>query len=214
MEKIRAFDRKSRTISIGCCAPVPLNDIILLLTQKFSGMTIASELNNDEYLLNGLRNDFFDLVVLHQKPLDDEMFSVQCGREKLFLAVPFHHKFASRGGIHFEDLNGERVLLYSKIGFWYNLCFEEAPNAKFIIQNEREAFKELAEASALLSFTTDVLMANGYSQKNCIYKPVLDRKADVIYYCVCKTKKTARFKNLFDELRTRVATHGRTRYCL
>ena len=200
VEKIRDFDRKSRTISVGCCAPVPMNEIIFLLTQNFPDLSITSELNVDEYLLKGLREKFFDLIVLHQKVEDTEIFSAECGEEKLFLAVPPNHKFANKDGVYLEELNGEKILLYANIGFWHELCKDKAPNAKFLIQSDRPTFKELAESSALLSFTTSVMIEKGYAQKNCKYVPILDIEADVKYYCACKINQLERFKKLFNKI--------------
>lgn len=59
VENVREFARKNRTISIGACAPIPLNEIIFLLTNYFPEVTLTSELHNDDYLLKGLQNDFF-----------------------------------------------------------------------------------------------------------------------------------------------------------
>lgn len=199
VEKVRDFERKKHTISLGACAPIPLNEIFFLLNQHFSGVSISAELNNDEYLLQGLNDDYFNLIVLHEKP-DDKFFYVECEREKLFLAVPLNHKFADKDGIFLEELNGEKILLYSKIGFWYDLCREKAPAAKFLMQNERDVFQELTATAALLSFTTDIFLKNGRTNKNCVYKPILDADADVTYYCVCKSEQKARFKNLFESL--------------
>lgn len=200
VEKIRDFDRKNRTISIGCCAPVPMNEIIFLLTQNFPDAAITSELNVDDYLLKGLRENFFNLIILHQKIDDAEIFSTECGNEKLFLAVPPNHKFADKSGVYLEELNGEKILLYANIGFWHEFCKDKVPAAKFLIQCDRPTFKELAESSALLSFTTSVLIEMGHAQKNCIYKPILDSEADVTYYCACKVNQLERFKKFFEKV--------------
>lgn len=205
LEKIREFDRKNRTITVGCCAPVPMNKIIYLLTQIFTGVTVSSELNADEYLLSGLRNDIFDLIVLHQPPDDNELFASECGKEKLYLSIPLKHKFAEADGVYLSELNGEKVLLYSKIGFWYDLCKRKAPNAKFLMQSDREVFKNLTAAEAFLNFTTDVLIESGYSPTHSVIKPVLDAEASVTYYCTCKLNRKAQFRDLFDGLRTTTA---------
>ena len=200
VEKIRDFDRKNHTIFIGCCTPLPMNRLIFLLTQKFPDVSISSELNNDDYLLKNLKKDIFNLIILHLKPNDDELFIKNFGSEKLFLSVPKNHKFAAKDGIYIEELNGEKILLYSKIGFWYDLCKEKAPNAKFLIQNDFDTFKELVSASSLLSFTTDFFIKNGYVMKNCLYKPILNEEADVNYYCVCKKINRKLYAELFDKL--------------
>ena len=214
VEKIHEFDRKSRTIFIGSCAPVPMHEIIFLLTQDFPDVSISSELKDDEYLVNGLKADSLDIVILRKIPADEKFFSLKCGSEKLFLAVPFGHRFEKKDGIFLEELNGEKVLLYSEIGFWYNLCKEKAPDAKFLMQSERDVFKELVEVSPFLSFTTDVIIESGHAQKNCTYKPVLNAEADVIYYCVCKVDKKNRFKNLFAKLPAKNSINQKIAYLL
>lgn len=200
LDAVREFDRKNRTISIGSCAPVPLNKIIFLLTNYFPDVTLSSEMHNDDYLLKGLQTDFFNIVIVHKKFDDDNFFTIKFGSEKLFLAVPLNHKFADRNGIYLEELNGEKILLYAKIGFWYDLCKEKAPNAKFLLQNERDIFNELVNSGAFLNFTTDFFLNQGHSKKNYIYKPILDIEADVIYYFVCKSNQKKRFQNFFSNL--------------
>ncbi|MBQ3441856.1 MAG: LysR family transcriptional regulator [Selenomonadaceae bacterium] len=214
LEKIREFDRKNRTIFIGSCAPVPLHEIIFLLTQDFPDVSINSELKDDQYLISGLQNNLFNLAILHERPNDEKFFSLKCGGEKLFLAVPHEHRFATKDGIFLEELNGEKVLLYSKIGFWYNLCLQKAPNAKFLMQSERDVFKELVEVSPFLSFTTDVLIKTGHAQKNCIYKPILNTEANVTYYCACKSNQKNRFKNLFTKLPSQNSPNQKLAYLL
>ena len=200
IKKIRDFDRKNRTISFGCCAPLPMNKITLLLTQNFPDALITSELNVDDYLLRCLRENFFDLIVLHKKIDDTEFFSAECGKEKLFIAVPPNHKFADKKGVYLSELNGERILLYENIGFWSELCNDKVPNAKFLIQSDREIFKELVNSTNLLNFTTDVFIAKGYAKKNFIYKPILDKEAEVTYYCTCKINHRERFKEIFEKI--------------
>lgn len=200
LDAVREFDRKNRTISIGCCAPVPMNELIWLLTEIFPEASITSELNNDDYLLRGLKNNLFQLAVFHEKPTDEDLFAKKFGSEKLFIALPPNHKFAEKDGIYLEELNGEKILLYSKIGFWYELCKKKAPSAKFLMQTERETFNEIADSLAFPSFTTDIFIRNGFIRQNCIYKPILDSEAEVNYYCACKNERKNFFKNIFQKM--------------
>lgn len=214
VEQVRNFDRKNRTISVGCCAPVPMNEIIFLLNQHFSDVPISSELNTDDYLLNSLREDFFNLVVLHKIPNDEDLFFTKCCSEKLFLAVPKNHPFAEKEGIYLEELNGKKILLYSKIGFWYDLCKEKAPQARFLLQCDRSIFQDLIDSAVFLSFSSDIFLEKGYANPNCVYKPVLDAEADVTYYCVCKFSQKNRFENLFADLRTENSLHKKINFSL
>lgn len=200
VEDVRDFDRKNRTISIGSCAPIPMNKLIWLLTEIFPSVAISSEMNSDEYLLRGLKKDLFQLIILHEKPIDEDLFIKNFGSEKLYLVLPPNHKFADKKGIFLEELNGEKILLYSKIGFWYELCKKKAPSAKFLMQTERETFTEIANSMAFPSFTTDIFLRNGIVQKNCVYKPILDSEANATYYCTCKKNKQEFFRKLFEKI--------------
>lgn len=200
LDAVREFDRKNRTISIGSCAPVPMNELIWLLTEHFPDASITSELNADDYLLRGLKNNLFQLVIFHEKPNDEELFAKKFGSEKLFIALPFDHKFAEKDGIFLEELNGEKVLLYSKIGFWYKLCKKKAPSAKFLMQTERDTFLEIANSAAFPSFTTDIFIRNGFTRKNCVYKPISDSEASVNYYCTCQESNKKFFQSVFQKL--------------
>lgn len=214
VEKVREFDRKNRTISVGSCAPVPMNEIIFLLNLHFPDFSISSELHNDDYLLDGLIQDFFNIVILHKNPKDSEFFSVEFGSERLFLSIPPSNKFFGKDGIYLEELNGEKILLYSKIGFWYDLCKEKAPDAKFLVQNEREIFNDLVALSDIPSFTTDIMIAKGYSQKNRINIPILNAETHATYYLTCKGCQKDRFQRLFRTFPPEHSAKENIKYCL
>ncbi len=199
VEKVRAFDRSQHTIAIGGCAPVPLNNLLSLLPEHFPDMAVSSELNSDAALLQGLKNGFFHLVVLHEKPADEQLCAQKCGNERLYLSLPPAHPLATSRGIYLSELNGQHVLLYAKIGFWHDLCMKKIPRAKFLMQQERDVFEELVNVSEFPSFTTDVFIKAGYA-KNRAYVPILDAEAGVTYYCVCLKEQKPRFQKFFNAL--------------
>lgn len=200
VEKLRAFDRSLHTISIGCCAPVPLNSLLALLPQYFPNMSFTSELSSDEPLLRGLRNGFFNLVILHQKPDAPNLFAKKYGRERLYLYLPSSHPLASSKGVYLKELDGQHILLYAKIGFWYDLCMAKMPHATFLTQYERHIFEELVNISDLPSFVTDVVSKHGYVHKNRIRIPILDEEADTTYYCVCKQEAKSQLDDFLASL--------------
>lgn len=197
--QIRAFDRSQRTIRLGCCAPIPHAELVSILSQLYGSITISSELQNDAILLHGLHEGTYHLVVLHQAPKEADFSWVTCGSEKLFLAVPPAHPLATAHGLWLRDLAGQSLLLYSSIGFWYDLCQEKIPNPRFLLQNDMDVFNELVEASALPCFVTDVTLATAHHE-NRIAIPILDPEAHVTYYCTCKKENAARFCTLLHHL--------------
>lgn len=200
-DKVRELDRRSKTISVGCCAPVPLNEMLFLLPPHFAGLSVSSEINGDEMLLKKLCDGALDLAVLHENPTDENLFAQRCGGEKLYVSLPPSHPSAKKRAIRLAELDGQHILLYVKIGFWYDLCKKKMPNAKFLVQHERDVFKELVGISKIPSFTTDVLMQNGCAQPDRVNVPVSDPEADVTYYCVCRAEQKSRFHNFFRALK-------------
>ena len=202
VERVRAFDRTNRTISIGACAPVPLEQIVPVLSHLYEGMTISQELGTDEALLSRLREGEHKLVILHEQPEDKTLYWKKCGSEKLFLVVPQTHPLAKHEkGIYLKDLEGQSILMFSQIGFWYELCKEMIPHHRFILQDDFHTFGELAYASSLPVFTTDYWISRReYASDGRVLLPILDPEADVTYYLACLNSEKRRFKTLFDQI--------------
>ena len=75
IDRVLAFDRSLKTISIGSCGPFPVNALMPILQEQLSGKTISTELvSSDERLLSGLRSHLYQLVVLHEYFEDKELF--------------------------------------------------------------------------------------------------------------------------------------------
>ena len=64
ISRIQAFDRSRRTILVGACAPAHLWEIPPLLSDLYPDMTISSEMRENDVLLQGLRNDVYQLIIL------------------------------------------------------------------------------------------------------------------------------------------------------
>lgn len=201
VERVRAFDRQRRTISIGSCAPVPLDQIVPLLSRLYEGMTISQELSGDKKLLERLQAGEHKLVILHEQPADKAFHWKRCGSEKLFLVVPHTHPLAGHEGVWLKELEGQSILLFSQIGFWYELCMEKIPHPRFIMQDDFHTFGELAYASALPVFTTDYWIDRGeYARDERVLLPILDKEASVNYYLTCANADARRFRALFDPI--------------
>lgn len=204
IERLRLFDHSNHTISLGVCAPVPLWNIVPLLSQYFSGMCISSEMKNrDEDLLEGLEKGTYQIVVVHTKPNAEGVFFMPYRKERLSFFVPWNHPLAQRDFLWLADIDRQNLLLYTDIGFWYKLCREKLPNAHFLMMNEREVFEEIAEMGAFPSFGTDAIARK--ETKNRKEVPILDDAMCVTYYCVCREAEKKRFAPFFSLLQERFA---------
>ncbi len=194
---VREFDRSCRTISIGTCAPAPLWYILPIMSQLFPDMAISTELGMTEDILNGFKNNTFQLAIIPYEMKESNIICSHMIDENLFWALPKTHKFAKKSELSFSALDGENVLLYSGIGFWYNMHKEKMPHTHFLMQNERTAFNEIAKASTLPCFASDLSIAHDSSDNGRYIIPISDYESHAKFFCICKKEKYEYFKNLF-----------------
>lgn len=187
--RVQAFERSLRTISIGSCAPAPIVELYAILAERFSGMALTSEAVSEEMLLPGLlKNDYQIIVTSH--PIDQP--GILCQRfcsEQLFLTIPPAHPLADRtDGIYLDDLAGETMLIIRDIGIWRNLVNTKMTQTNFIIQEQGETFSALIQASALPAFATNLTLKQGPLRANRAIIPILDPEATLTFYCCVQTK--------------------------
>lgn len=205
LDQVRAFDRARRTISVGSCAPAPLWELAPLLAGLYPGMAISAELRDTAALLPALREGACQLAVL-PCPVDEEGFCcLRWGEERLFLSAPADHPLAARSSVAFADLDGETILLFSEIGFWHELHLHKMPHARFLLQSDRDTFRQLVHSSSLLSFVSDISQQRDGPRPGRVSVPISDPEAHAVYYCVCLTSRRKQLEPLFRRLEARSA---------
>lgn len=185
IERIQAFERSQRTILVGFCAPVPLWEIPPVLSNLYPDRTISSEMRKNEVLLQGLRDDVYQLIILPYPVEEQGITCVKYGEEHLFFSLPPAHPLSGSKALYMKDLNGETMLLRNRLGFWRDITDKKMPDTRFLEQ-EDFAFDELVKTSALPSFTTDVALRREGNSPNRVNIPILDEEANVTYYCLYK----------------------------
>ena len=185
IERIQAFERSQRTILVGFCAPVPLWEIPPVLSNLYPDRTISSEMRKNEVLLQGLRDDVYQLIILPYPVEEQGITCVKYGEEHLFFSLPPAHPLSGSKALYMKDLNGETMLLRNRLGFWRDITDKKMPDTRFLEQ-EDFAFDELVKTSALPSFTTDVVLKREGNSPNRVNIPILDEEANVTYYCLYK----------------------------
>ncbi|MGI6010835.1 MAG: LysR family transcriptional regulator [Ruminococcus sp.] len=186
VSSIRSFDRKRHTIAVGSCAPAPLWTLLPALSEQYPEMTIASDMRGSDTLLQGLQDGTYQIIILPYQEKSESIESCKYGEEHLFFSLPPAHPLSGSSGLYFHDLNGETMLLRSKIGFWHQIHREKMPDTHFLVQEEISAFDELVKASALPCFTSDLVTHREGEVPNRIKVPILDDEANVTYYCLWK----------------------------
>ena len=135
------YDRKLHTFAVGSCAPAPLQFIVQKLNRYFPQKTLLSEIRDINILIKGLKEKDYTIIIMPYDMEDNpEIESIPFMDEKLFFSLPLSHRFANRKSIRLKEMDGERMLLMSNIGFWNEMHKKTMPHTKFIIQNDRSVF--------------------------------------------------------------------------
>ena len=183
--RIQAFDRSQRTNLLGACAPAPLWEIPPILCDLYPDMTISSELRENDVLLQGLRDDVYQLIILPYPVEEPGIACVRYGEEHLYFSLPPAHPLSGSKALYMKDLNGETMLLRDRLGFWREMTIRKMPDTRFLEQEE-VAFDALVKASALPSFASDLVREREGEPLDRINVPILDEEANVTYYCLYK----------------------------
>lgn len=198
--KAQAFDRSSRTITLGVCAPAPSWVLTPLLSSLYPGKLIQTETAGENKLLSGLNDGSYQLIVLPFNPDNEQYFTRACSRERLSFALPKGHRYVGRESLSFAEMNGENMLLMNDIGFWNFVQTEKMPNSRFLTQSDRFSFNELVRNSSLPSFTTDLAIQYLGKNDDRIEVPISDSEASVTYYLLCLKNSQKVYQALFNAL--------------
>lgn len=202
-EEVRAEWKASLVFSYGSIASFPILELNPIIGQLYMGTEIRSVLEETETpLVEGLENGTFRLIIL-RNPLEGEKFYCQkLFRETLKVLLPKNHRLADRKSISLSELAGENILIHDKIGFWYPLCKEKIPGAKFLVQQELSTLREIVKSSELISFMTNVSYRNTEVPPNKVAVALENPETDVTFWCVALAENRRRLEALFSQVKT------------
>ena len=201
IDRVVAYDRSLRTVYVGSCAPLPVNDLLPVLQERLPGKTISTELADDDKLLVGLKNHTYQLAVLHEDPDDRSFFCQRFMEENLYISIAEDHPLAGRSSVTFEDLRGLRILMASNIGFWMDANSAKLDMKDMLIQNSMEALSELIQASNLPFFNSDQFLARGYEAEGRVSIPISDPEAHATYWLACLATEQKAYRSIFNAVR-------------
>ncbi|MBQ9613682.1 MAG: LysR family transcriptional regulator [Lachnospiraceae bacterium] len=202
IDRVVMFDRSLRTVSLGSCAPFPVNELMPTLQEQLPGKTLSSELlSNDEQLLKGLRNHLYQLVILHENPEDKTLYCQRYLEEKLYITVPEDHPLAIKQSVTFDELKGFRILMTSAIGFWMGVTLKHLSESDLLIQTSTDALAELIDASNLPFFNSDQMMKAGVEIPGRISLPITDGDAHATFWLACLASEQLKYRSLFSAIR-------------
>ena len=198
--KVKAYDRSLRTLSIGYCAPVPQMVLTPLINTLYCDMTIAADMTDDRDFESRLKQGIYQLAVLHYRPADDSFFAKKCGSESLYIALPSGSPLSFYPQLHLKDLDGLSILLLQQIGFWAGVHREKTPNSKYLLQVEEDTFSELAANSGYPTFSSSYFVRRGQTIPGKVSIELADPECHTDYYLVCLRSDMKKYEQLFRHL--------------
>lgn len=202
IDHVISFDRSLRTVYVGSCAPLPINDIISTLQERLPGKTISTEIvTNDEKLIAGLKTHGYQLVILHHYEDDSALFCQRFMKERLYFSIAGDHELAKKESVSFDDIRGLRILMDRNVGFWMDICRDKLSSDDLIVQDSFDAFNELVQASNLPLFNSDHFLSRGYEAPGRISIPISDEEAHATYYLTCLASEQKTYRSLFNAVR-------------
>lgn len=179
---VQQQDRLLSTLNIASGTPAPLWDIEPIMTSLYPHTTIHTQMIDDDLLLNELLQHKYQFIITPFEIKHKDVLCLPYLEEDLYLSVPPTHHLHDKKEVTFQDLDGETMLIYSHIGFWYDLHLKTMPNTQFILQDERDAFLKLIDSSTLPSFITNLSIKREGKPKDRIIIPFTDQLAHVTFY--------------------------------
>ncbi len=202
-QKVLEYERTHRIFNFASIAPMPITELTPILSQQFMGMTVNHELkDNEKELYKLLDSGKAKLIVTLAPPKNTEKYSAEkLFTENLFIVLPENHRLAQKDKINLKELAGEKILIYSRLGFWYETTKRLIPDVEFFDQQEQFALKQLAKLTELPSFVTNFTIQNVSEMKNKKAIPVADSEVNVTFWCVCLKKNESQFEAAFSQIR-------------
>ena len=199
-QKLKAFDKSQHTFFIGSCAPAPNIYICQKVTQIYPDKTISSEIKDMNELVQGLKEDAYTIIIMPYEIEDDDIECIAFMEEQLYFSLPLDHRYANKDSLTLKEMDGEKMLLMSNIGFWHDMHKRTMPHTKFLIQEDRSIFYDLVELSILPSFTSDYSMKIDGKRKNRKIIPISDSDAHATFYCWYLKRNEKKLKALLYHL--------------
>ena len=202
-QKVKEYERTHRIFNFASIAPMPISELTPILSQQFLGMTVKSELkDNEKDLYKMLDSGNARLIVTLAPPKNTEKYAAEkLFTENLFIVLPKKHRLAEKDRISLKELAGEKILIYSKLGFWYETTKNLIPDVEFFDQQEMTALRQLAKLTKLPSFVTNFTIQNVREMKDKKAVPISDSEVNVTFWCVCLKKNENQIATAFSQIR-------------
>ena len=194
-EELHVLEARLSTIVIASCGPAPMWDLAAELGERFPGKTIASELGENDALIEGLERSRYHLI-LTERPVDKPgILCRKYNEERLCVALPPEHPLSSRPSIRLAELGEESILSYKDFGVWQRLV-DKNPKLHYLVQSDRSVLAELVRASSIPCFASNLTVFRFRDTVRRVRVPLSDEDAVVSFYLCARESDGELFRQL------------------
>lgn len=202
IKTIQKYDDGLHIIKIASVAPGPmivLNN--LNLSNKFS---LTQKFVQKEQVINKLRNRDFSVIITDREIQTKDLESRFIGTESLAVNLDKFTYLANKPKLKFQELKGLSFIVLTDIGIWKDIIQEEIPDAKFLYQDQVDAFTEITNYSKFPYFSTNLSKINPKYQLRVnddrVSIPITDDSAKTDFYAVYRKKQRSKITPLLKEI--------------
>lgn len=181
-EALSAYSRRESVLSVATVAPAPLWRLTAQLIERFPQTMLTSQTLSREEVERAIINGQIDLGISTHPVMLPTVRYTQLMTESLSVVLPAEHPLASRSTLSAAELDGETFLLYNQIGFWKSFCDTALTRSRFVTQEDRTVFAQLAKTTDLLYFVSDAPQNAIGELKGKVVVPLRDATAHATFY--------------------------------
>lgn len=184
------------SVTIGSIAPAPLRVLVSSLLSERSDLRLATTSLKAEEVSSALLNGRVNLAI----GLESDRLPAFEGQpfmtERLAVSLPDDHRLARLAEVSFADLDGETFLLQAHVGYWRAMVERTMPRSRFLMQENRDVYLELAKTSRAAFFVSDAGASNA-SGSNRVVIPISDAEANPTYWLLMRDDARSEVRDLF-----------------
>ena len=194
--------RRTRALRVGTVAPAPLWRLTALMIERFPGLVLTSQTLAEAQVESGIHDGELDLGIALRPAASSGVRSSRLMAENLSVALPVGHALADRSSVSAAELDGETFLLFEGIGFWREACDRHFPHSRFIVQEDRAVFEQMARSSSLPHFVTDAPSLAAPAPGRTVV-PIRDAMAHATFHLLVRDGGRREADEVFDWVRGR-----------
>lgn len=155
IDTVQAYEASHTTLTVGSVVPGPI--IVLHSINKMPKNTVIKDaLLQQDDVISDLENLSHSMILTNQEIMTDSIESRFIGSEKLSVNLDKFTYLANKDSVKFDELKGMSFIVINDIGIWKEIIQNNIPDAKFLYQEQYDAFQEITQYSNFPYLSTNI----------------------------------------------------------